>query len=157
MSYTHYFTQTRDFTKKQWTEVCENITEILKDVQHVQGISLANGAGEPGTQPEVNENHIMLNGVGDDAYETLAVNRVRPAKERWQARRGTDFCKTARKPYDLAVTTVLSYLSTVEENFSVSSDGCGSDWLAGVEEARRALPRFANVLDIPMDVMREDR
>jgi hypothetical protein len=55
------------------------------------------------------------------------------------------------------VTTVLSYLSTVEENFSVSSDGCGSDWLAGVEEARRALPRFANVLDIPMDVMREDR
>jgi hypothetical protein len=39
----------------------------------------------------------------------------------------------------------------------VSSDGHGRDFLEGLEEARRALPRYANILDIPMDILRSDR
>lgn len=40
----------------------------------------------------------MFNGVGDEAHETLAISRTTE---------DFDFCKTARKPYDLAVTASL--------------------------------------------------
>jgi hypothetical protein len=85
------------------------------------------------------------------------VYRKRPAKDQWQSKRGNDFCKTARKPYDVAVTATLCYLATVAESHTVSSDGHGRDWLAGLEEARRALPRYGNRLDIPRDILEEDR
>src|SRR5205823_9190589 len=73
--------------------------------------------------------------------------------------RGWDFCKTARKPYDLAVTAALSYLCTVPDPaaFTASSDGDGKDFLEGLAEARRALPRHANILDIPMEILQSDR
>ena len=156
MGYTHYWTQTRDLTAEEWKDAQEHIAAILKDVQHIQGIPLGNASGDPGSAPEFTPKCIMFNGVGDDAHETCRI--VRKREKTWEGGRlGWDFTKTARKPYDLAVTAVLSYLSTVVETHSVSSDGDGSDWLAGVEEARRAIPRFANVLDIPMQIMQNDR
>jgi hypothetical protein len=158
MGYTHYWTQKRDFTKQHWANVCEDVGAILKDVQHIQNVPLASGIGEPGTQPVINANHIWFNGVGpDDDHETMYIDRVRPAMQRWETRKGGGFCKTARKPYDIAVTAVLAYLATVAGTHDVSTDGHGSDWLAGVEEAKLALPQFANILDIPMGVMQDDR
>ena len=159
MGYTHYWTQTRDFTREEWSQIVEDFEALLKDVQHVQGIPLANGEGDPGTSPEITDEKIWFNGAGDDSHETFCLNRVRPPKESWQRRRGGDFCKTARKPYDLAVTVALCYLATVTDPIShpVSSDGHGRDFLDGLEEARRALPRYANILDIPMDILKSDR
>ena len=159
MGYTHYWTQTRDFTRTEWAQIREDFEALLKDVQHVQGIPLANGNGDLGTSPEVTDQKIWFNGAGDDSHETFCLNRVRPPRESWQSSRGGDFCKTARKPYDLAVTAALCYLASVTDPIShiVSSDGHGRDFLDGLEEARRALPRYANILDIPMDILRSDR
>jgi hypothetical protein len=132
---------------------------LLKDVQHVQGIPLTNGMGDPGTSPEVTDKQVFFNGIGDDSCETFGLYRVRPPKESWQSRRGGDFCKTYRRPYDLAVTAALCYLATVPDpgSHSVSSDGHGRNFLDGLAEARRALPRYANILDIPMGIMQRDR
>jgi hypothetical protein len=159
MGYTHYFTQTRDFTREEWAQIREDMDALLKDVQHVQGIPLANGVGEPGTSPEITDKKIWFNGVGDDSHETFCVYRKRRAPEYPGDIRGGDFCKTARKPYDLAVTAALCYLATVPDpaSHTVSSDGEGRDFLDGLAEARRALPRYANILDIPMDILRDDR
>lgn len=171
MGYTHYWNQRRDFTRAEWRQVCVDIGAILKHVQHELNIPLANGGGDPGTQPEIDAAAIIFNGLGDNAHETFIVNRVRPAKEEWQSKRGDDFCKTARKPYDLAVTASLCYLSTITrdhdratgepvvgtEIYSVSTDGDGPDFLAGLQCARDALPRYGNELDIPMAVMESDR
>jgi len=159
MGYTHYWTQTRDFTRDEWVQIREDMEALLKDVQHVQGIPLANGMGDLGTSPDITDKKIWFNGAGDDSHETFCLNRVRPPKESWQNSRGGDFCKTARKPYDLAVTAALCYLATVTDpiSHSVGSDGHGRDYLDGLEEARRALPRYANILDIPMDILRKDR
>lgn len=156
MGYTHDWTQRRSFKNSEWPEVTADIQAILRDVQHVQGIPLANGAGEPGTSPKFGASDIMFNGVDRDSYETFVVSRKR-VKQEWQSTPGRDFCKTARKPYDLAVVACLCYLATVTESHSVSSDGTGTEWLDGLEEARRALPRYANVLDIPRPVMESDR
>ena len=116
MGYTHYWTQTRDFTRDEWVQIREDFEALLKDVQHVQGIPLANGDGRTRHVPrDLGQAKIFFNGAGDDAHETFCLYRVRPPKESWQSRRGGDFCKTARKPYDLAVTAALCYLATVPD------------------------------------------
>jgi hypothetical protein len=159
MGYTHYWTQSRDFTSDEWAQIRQDMETLLKDVQHVQGIPLANRAGDAGTSPEITDTKVWFNGVGGDSHETFCLNRVRPPKEEWQTRRGGGFCKTARKPYDLAVTAALCYLATVPApaSHSVSSDGQGRDFLDGLAEARLALPRYANILDIPRSILEDDR
>lgn len=156
MGYTHYWTQTRSFTKEEWIEVSADLAEILSYVENDLGVPLANGMGDGGTRPEFTGSIIQFNGVGDDSHETFTVDlkrtRLYPG-----ATLGGSFCKTARKPYDIAVTACLCYLSSVAGAFSVSSDGSGSDFVLGLDAARKALPNKANQLDIPMDVMKRDR
>ena len=151
MGYTHYWTQTRDFTEEEWAQIREDMEALLKDVQHLQGIPLANAMGEPGTSPLISDEVIQFNGVGTDSHETFAVYRRKP--------KVGDFCKTARKPYDLAAVAALCHFATVPDPAALdaNSDGCGREWLDGLEEARRALPRYANVLDIPMGILKADR
>ena len=95
MGYTHYWTQTRDFTRDEWVQIREDFEALLKDVQHVQGIPLANGMGDPGTSPEITDEKIWFNGAGDDHYETFCLYRVRPPKESWESHRGAI---SARQP-----------------------------------------------------------
>ena len=47
MGYTHYWNQSRDFTREDWTQIREDMEALMRDVQHVQGIPLASGTGEP--------------------------------------------------------------------------------------------------------------
>lgn len=172
MGYTHYWNQDRNLTKAEWSTVITDVRAILTYAQHECGIVLAGPMGEGGTTPEVNDKHISINGVGDDSHETFFINRVIRKKPEYA---GEDtswaFCKTERKPYDAVVTALLCYLSTVTrredpathkpiigtEVWSVSSDGYGSDFLIGLDLARKALPQYGNVLDIPMDVIKSDR
>jgi hypothetical protein len=157
MGYTHYWTQTADFSRAQWLNITAHIRAILDDAEQRYEIRLADGMGERGTRPEFEPDHLRFNGSGDQAHETFVVYRVRPPKESWQPRRGMDFCKTARKPYDTAVTAVLCYLASFQGKHRVSSDGRGRDFLSGLELARQALPNLANQLDLPMGVMEDDR
>jgi hypothetical protein len=159
VGYTHYVTQPRDFTKAEWLEVRSDISCILNDVMHVQDIALANSMGECGTQPEITDDMIMFNGLApNDDHESMVIERKRPQLEEWQKRdrRGWSFCKTAAKPYDLAVVACLAYLESIH-GWIVTSDGRGHEWLAGVEEARRALPKYANQIDIPLSIRKKDR
>lgn len=157
MGYTHYWTQTRSFSGDEWLEVSADIREILTFVQHGRDIPLANGDGDFGTHPTFSATEIMFNGAGDeDSHETFVLPRAR--RKEWDGGSlGGNFCKTARKPYDLAVTAVLCYLSSVAGAYDVSSDGHGHNFVDGLAAAREALPSKANLLDIPMGVMAADR
>ena len=156
MGYTHYWEQTRSFTHDEWEETSKDLKGILAYVEHQFGVPLANAMGKPGTRPKIDQDNIVFNGLGDDSHETFAVNRQR--QKAWiSARPGADFCKTAREPYDVAVTACLCYLASVSETHTVTSDGRGNDFVLGLDTARKAVPAKANVLDIPVDIMREDR
>jgi hypothetical protein len=158
VGYTHYWTQLRDFKREEWADVVADIGAILTHVQTVEGVPLADGSGEEGTKPEIDVNRVWFNGNGyDDSHETFGIYRVRPPKESWQTTRGNDFCKTARKPYDVAVTACLCYLATITETHRVTSDGYGYEWLPGLQVARAALPRYANRLDIPRPILESNR
>jgi hypothetical protein len=156
MGYTHYFTQTRNFTKTAWATIVEDVGAIIAYATTEAGIKLADGDGKPGTDPAYTDNDICLNGVGEEACETFYIDRIRTKS--WSGGKlGAHFCKTARAPYDTVVTAILCYLSSVAGSHDVGSDGSGADFLAGLDLARNALPRYANQLDLPMGVMEDDR
>ena len=163
MGYTHYFTQNRNFTRSEWETVSADLRTMLQYAQHDCGIALASGSGDGGTSPEFNADFISFNGVGDDSHETFLIRRKikRTPDYPGEQNLSWDFCKTARKPYDAAVTACLCYLGSItrrddprtgapligSEVFSTSSDGGGSDFLVGLDLARKALPRVANHAD----------
>jgi hypothetical protein len=156
MGYTHYWTQTRSFTDEEWSNVSGDIREILTYVENALGVPIAGGCGEGGTRPSFDAKHIMFNGLSDDSHETFTITRKR--SKTWEGGTlGADFCKTARKPYDVAVTACLCYLASISETHSVSSDGNGPEFIDGLHAARNALPGKANMLDIPIDIMKDDR
>lgn len=151
MGYTHYWTQLRDLSAREWATATADIRTILKQAQ-LDGIELANGNGE--AAPVVTVDHFDFNGVGDDAHETFYITRLKGTKVEYKGHNPAwHFCKTRQKPYDVPVTAVLCYLATALPTpaFSVSSDGDPEDWQAGLALAKKALPKL-DVLTVPADV-----
>lgn len=159
MGYTHYWTHKRAFTNAEWAEVARDLSAIIKTAQS-EGLKVGDTLGESeveSLQIERDDSGAWagFNGVGEDAHETFMIWQKRRPLESWQSAkdRGGDFCKTARKFYDVAVTACLCYLESVyPERFNVSSDGRAHEWQEGLALARRALPRLHNVLRIPAEV-----
>lgn len=159
MGYTHYFTRhKRRIVLSAWEQIVEDVGEILKHAQHVQGVTLAREYDAPGSAPAVTRNFIQFNGLGENGCETFIIRRLESGKIEYRDHNPlADFCKTAREPYDIAVVAVLCYLCSVAETHTASSDGDLKDWTAGLEMAKLALPRYANVLDYPRAMLEGER
>lgn len=69
-----------------------------------------NGEGEP----EVTDEYVSFNGVGEDAHETCRINKTAS---------DFSFCKTNHKPYDPMVTGVFSLAQHYNSSIELSSDG----------------------------------
>ena len=144
MGYTHYWDHKHKFVPPAWETIMRDVATILNHVEKVDGVPLRDGCSIPDTQPEINENHIAFNGAGNDAHETFRLNRKAS---------GFNFCKTARKPYDLAATAVLAYVQSVyPDHISCSSNGEADDWRGGVTTARLALAHHAKTICVPPGV-----
>jgi len=159
MGYTHYWTQTKKrISKAAWKQICEDLRTICDHAEHVQGVPLAKEYNEGGVRPFFGPDHLTFNGIGDDGHETFYIERSVVRAPRYPGENPAwAFCKTARKPYDIAVVAALCYLCSVAETHTASSDGDLEDWTAGLEMARLALPRYANTLDYPMEMLRAAR
>jgi len=164
MGYTHYWTHKRRFTKAEWLDVKTDIAEIVAHAE-LDGVRIGSFGGEAAaTVPTVDvwggQEVIGFNGYGDEACETFAIYQNRRPLEEWEKNGtiGSDFCKTRQDPYDIAVTACLCYLeSAYPEKFNVDSDGSAADWDAGLDLARRALPKLDNVLRMPRLLEWNDR
>lgn len=145
MGYTHYWTQTRDFTPEEFVAITENVGRIFATGK----VALANGSGDRGTKPEIGRDKIWFNGVAPNGnHETMAVERKREEPYPGGSL-GWAFCKTARKPYDKVVTAVLAYLAACC-GYEVTSDGEPEDWADGVALAKKALPGLAYAIVCPI-------
>ena len=132
MGYTHYYTQTRDLTPAEWhhlTAVFEHmLTHLPRHSTSAGGyyadqpLVIRDGLGDG--LPQVDDQALVFN--GDDtaglAHETFHLDRYG---------RGFNFCKTARKPYDLLVCAVLLAVTEMAPGaLVVASDGDihGAEW-----------------------------
>ncbi len=145
MGYTHYMRLNREGPQDKWAEAVMAAKQIIE----ASPVPLGDGHGE-GDQPQVRDDGIYTNGIGDDGHETLVVPTVLAAlkREEWMGDTSESykseyfmFCKTAYKPYDVVVTAVYATLAHIggSECVSVSSDGDPSDWEDGCHLASETL------------------
>ena len=119
MGYTRNWTQERSFTMAEW----QRIRRCVEPIQRMAGVELAGPLGYG--RPRADSECIALNGAaatGDD-YETFELYRVR-------GRATMPFCKTGRRPYDLAVAAILCAAERLAPGAltDVSADGGPEDW-----------------------------
>ena len=108
MGYTHYYPQHRDFAPHEWAE----LTAVFRSMLATLPAHSASAGGYYADQPlvirggdgvgEPDGHGRVINFNGDEAtgmaHETFYLSRTG---------RHFQFCKTARKPYDLVVCAVL--------------------------------------------------
>lgn len=143
MGYTHYYRVPKLMDKKKFkllSEDLKNAAEFLPTTSKSAGnyfpkeaIVLAGGDGEG--KPEFTEDHICFNGTNkkDLSHETFAIDRDNSARRESEDGLIFEFCKTARKPYDLMVCVSLLRLKHHFPKCVISSDGNDEDWAQAKE------------------------
>jgi hypothetical protein len=114
MGYTHYFNFIEEPSREKFIEFAEGVKQLVATAQEA-GIEIGD--------EEYGDDKIVFNGVGANSHETFFVSAD-----------GVDFnfCKTAQKPYDTAVTASLILAKKIfGDNIKISSDGDWSDWESG--------------------------
>lgn len=155
MGFTRYFEYAPTaITDETWQSFCTDVRKILDTVERGD-IPLGNGLGEG--RPVVNDRTVIFNGAGDGQYESLHITRDAPdpsdqffyRRYKELGDRVWDFCKTERKPYDVAVAAVLLRAATVLPDFTVRSDGHPEDWGDGALAYARV---FGTMPDVSVTV-----
>ena len=123
MGYTHYWVLVDGFYPAALEAAVKDMSEIV----YRSELPVAGPNGQPGTDPEIGQTRIALNGIGDESNETFLIDADRP---------GWDFCKTARKPYDSVVAAcLLAAKHHLPDHFQLSSDGSWDDeWTNGASD-----------------------
>jgi hypothetical protein len=150
MGYTHYwsFRSVKGETAKieavyqKTIKECQKIVLVYqKEFGHLQGYSAHTKLGQYGG--------INFNGSKDEAHETFVL------REHFKENSDFNFCKTAQKPYDLAVVACLCILQhRLKDAIQVSSDGDYFDWQPGLEFAKKVLK--LKRLNIPIDIRKRE-
>ena len=128
MGYTHYWkfkSNPKDIKDgdKKFKKSVALLKKCLKNIS----VELAgsNGTGKP----IFTNTMVCFNGLDEDSHETCYLALDNSDFE-------FDFCKTARKPYDVAVClTLLCFKKFFEDDFEYSSDGDMNDegWALATE------------------------
>jgi len=107
MGYTHYWSIEKTIKIK---------TKMVKDLQKIiyKHKEIIQFESDDEQEPICNSNGIRFNGIDDDGHETFNVLFTKH----------DNFCKTARKPYDLAVCECLLIIKGwFGDSMELSSDG----------------------------------
>ena len=146
MGYTHYWKFNLDYeiNSEKWKEIVDDFNKILDvEIDIADNDSYAGTGGmtslrnilEPYSDQklEITDNEILFNGreEGNRGHETFSLQRKADKRlddeAYWNGKYIFDFCKTARKPYDIVVCCLLVILKHRLGNMiEISSDG--KDW-----------------------------
>lgn len=123
MGYTHYFKQEKPVNDQQWKSFQKDAEIMLKEIQSMGIVLMSNDENDV----LINNERVNLNGdesCGLD-HETFYMDKDY---------RRFNFCKTARKPYDLAVCSLLLLANEhMPEHHDIGSDGDFEDWKEAME------------------------
>lgn len=164
IGYTHYWYRNKDFTQKQWEKICiETLDIVVKhcdrnritlaweyDVPAELQPTLFGGEKWGPKVPQVDNEVIRFNGWKENGHETFLVEREVPSQGFAENGDHFSFCKTARKPYDMAVCLVLlSMKRHSPDSIRIGSDGEWDDEWKGVREVYKKL--FDVEVECPFD------
>lgn len=130
MGYTHYWSfepnkvKDTEILRKKFKRASKQIKKFADFINTNKSFNICGGLGK-GT-PIFNETEIWFNGDASDSldHETFNIHWTRPTT----FGKYNDFCKTARKPYDLLVCfSLLTFAEIFPEAFTFSSDGDMND------------------------------
>lgn len=137
MGYTHYWwikPQVLRLVRKRMPELVADFRRLLS-VPGFPRLASFDGRGEPVLGPE----RVDFNGVAPEDYESF---NFPPEEGGYVTEEGFLFsaCKTAKKPYDLAVTAFLTLARWhLGDAIHVSSDGGIEDWAPATSLVEREL------------------
>ena len=145
MGYTSYWKKLK-FSKSGWNALCDATSCLLRSLPENVKVENDNGTDDPMVGAV-----IRFNGVGELSHETFLLERMS---------REFEFCKTNRKPYDLAVCSVLILVSLYAEGGEISSDGLGetytdSEWKDAWEFVSGTIPEVTANLEETFKLFRE--
>lgn len=124
MGYTHYFYQPlEDLNISNWEKMVLDFYKVLPEFYDILD-------HETGQKLEADMDNIFFNGIGEESHETFILSR-KPDKT-YISSEDTEvfnFCKTARKDYDIAVCCSLIIAKKHFPEIRVSSDGGKKEWL----------------------------
>ena len=113
--YTNYWEQSEDFTSSEWSKIVRLAKATIKKAEK-QGIVIRDGWGKG--RPVVNNREISLNGDAENNLDHETFYITKKLKDDWS------FTKTARKPYDAVVATILVGIQKIApKKFKPSADG----------------------------------
>ena len=157
MGYTHYWGFNKpqkqkgaaDAAQKAYRQAVEDCQRVIRAYQRQAG-SAERLSGYSAHTTIGKYAGIQLNGKGDLAHESFDLREhFRQAVESdgygWVGK-GSYFCKTAQKPYDVVVVACLCILKyRLKDLINVGSDGDKQDWQAGAGFAAHVLKRKIEV------------
>jgi hypothetical protein len=161
MGYTHYWHRPETLDPRRFIHFRIDVERLLASLpRHTDSaggyyrdeeliVCGSDGTGEPIITDELvsfNGNASLAGNADTDdlSHETFYIPRIHEPQD-WQTPDGQgryfDFCKTARKPYDLAVTAALITLRYhfPDPEIAISSDGTAEDWQQGLTFCRATL------------------
>ena len=114
MGYTHYWAFQEKPSDKKFAEFIEGVKQIVATAEEA-GIAIG--------EQKYESNYVSFNGVEHEAHETFYIDLNS---------HDDGFCKTAEKPYDMAVTASLILAKKLfGSDISIKSDGDWKDWESG--------------------------
>ena len=126
MGYTRYWKRTDKPMDEDFVEFCN---EVFKTCAKL-GIKLGNGYG-------VNEPIARTSGIGFNGDATKDLDHESFILDGDKIGTGFNFCKTARKPYDYAVRTILREALTRGYITDLSDDGINEEIVSDDEYIKR--------------------
>ena len=130
MGYTHYWRHNRTIPQNIWNKIIKDIKKLLPRFKMLS-IELTGWDGSG--KPIFDKGQVSFNGRPE--HETFSIDRDFDMYSRNHLTnldndgRSFSFCKTAMKPYDLAVTACLIVFTYHQPDILVSSDGEDRDWV----------------------------
>lgn len=125
MGYTHYWYIADEIGQDSWDKFLGDFRLILPNFESTLDIQ-----GDQKLQHD--KDMIYLNGIGELSHETFCLERITETTAHTQRDDNGlifNFCKTARKPYDIAVCSALIIAKKhFGESIMISSDGDNEEW-----------------------------
>ena len=141
MGYTHYWTINQNqISPESWFGFIQEFSEIEAKFHE----KLDHTTDQ---KYRIDSESIIFNGIGEQGHETFTMNRKNPMEESYTGENEYfDFCKTARKEYDIAVCCALIIAKKhFGDIIRVSSDGQDQDgWGKAKELCQETLKYGSN-------------